>query len=124
MHDTETHDWGPDEVVSEQEETRVIRVPDWVLFKRFNRDGAPNLEDELYNTTDDPGETTNLAHDPAYAEVLARLSKRIDDFFAIHTNPSADLWQGGKPIQNSMLKGYWRDIWGENWSPVYAYDEA
>lgn len=117
-------DWGKDEVYSEQEETRVIRTPQWALFKRFNKEGAPKLEDELFNVITDPGETNNLAHDPEHAHILAELSARIETFFATYSAESADMWRGGKPIQNSMLKGYWRDIWGDDWDPVYTYEET
>ncbi len=113
--------WGEDEVFSEQEETRVIRTPDWAFFKRFRKDGAPDLPDELYDINADPAETTNLASDPNLAQVVADLSARTDAFFATHSRKESDLWQGGRPIQNSMMSGYWQDIWGENWAPVYAY---
>ncbi len=115
-----TH-WGEDEVISEQEETRVIRTPNWAFSKRFRRDGAPDLPDELFDVNADPGETINLAGDPKFAHVVSDLSARVDTFFEAHSRKEADLWQGGRPIQNSMMSGYWRDIWGENWSPVYAY---
>ena len=114
-------DWGEDEVFSEQEETRVIRTPQWAFFKRFNGPGAPDLPDELYNTVTDPGETVNLARDPAHAHVVADLSARIDAFFAAHARGEADLWRGGRPIQNSMLIDYWRGVWGDDWGPVYGY---
>lgn len=115
-------DWGADEVYSEQEETRVLRTPQWALFKRYNSETAPDLPDELFNVVTDPGETENLASDPAHAHIVAELSARIDAFFASHTRDDADLWKGGRPIQNSMMQSYWRDIWGDDWTPVYAYD--
>jgi hypothetical protein len=46
----------------------------------------------------------------------------IETFFAQHSNKNADLWKGGKPIQNSMMQKYWSDIWGDDWEPVYTYD--
>jgi arylsulfatase A-like enzyme len=114
-------DWGEDAVYSEQEETRVIRTPGWAYFKRFSHDGAPDLPDELFNTADDPGETVNLANDPTRAAIAADLSARIDAYFERHVRTEADLWAGGQPIQNSMMSAYWRDIWGEDWAPVYRY---
>ncbi|MEM6304921.1 MAG: sulfatase-like hydrolase/transferase [Pseudomonadota bacterium] len=116
-------DPGADEVYAEQEETRVIRTPHFVLFKRFNRPGAPTLGDALYDVQADPGETINLAADPVYAEVLQDLRARIDRFFAQHARPEADMWRGGRPVQNSMMQRYWRDIWGPDWGPVYGYGE-
>ncbi len=114
-------DWGEDAVYSEQEETRVIRTPGWAYFKRFSHDGAPDLPDELFNTADDPGETVNLANDPTRAAIAADLSARIDAYFERHVRTEADLWAGGQPIQNSMMSAYWRDIWGEDWAPVFRY---
>ncbi len=117
----DTPDWGANEVISEQEETRAIRTPGWAFFKRFRREGAPDLPDELFNTDEDPGEMTNLAGDPAYGKVVADLSARIDAFFEKHAGGDADLWRGGRPIQNSMMQAYWRGIWGDDWGPVYRY---
>ncbi len=115
-------EWGDDEVFAEQEETRVIRTPQWAFFKRFHRSGAPQLRDELFNTVTDPGETTNLAEDPAHAHVVADLSARIDAFFGKHARAEADLWRGGRPIQNSVMQDYWRGIWGDDWEPTYSYE--
>lgn len=71
----------------------------------------------------DPEETNNLAEDPGHAHILAQLTARIERFFATHSAENADMWRGGRPIQNSMMKGYWSDIWGDDWAPVYAYDD-
>jgi hypothetical protein len=109
-------------VFSEQEETRVIRTPQWAYFKRYNSDNAPDLPDELFNVVVDPGETNNLVNNPDHAHIIADLSARIETFFAQHSNKNADLWKGGKPIQNSMMQKYWSDIWGDDWEPVYTYD--
>lgn len=116
-------EWGEDEVYSEQEETRVIRTPQWAYFKRFNSDNAPDLPNELFNVVTDPGETENLAADPGHAHIVADLDARIETFFGEHCGGPADMWSGGKPIQNSMMKGYWRDIWGDEWEPVYSYGD-
>lgn len=118
----EVADWGDNEVFSEQEETRVIRTPQWAYFKRYNSDNAPDLPDELFNVVVDPGETNNLVNNPDHAHIIADLSARIETFFAQHSNKNADLWKGGKPIQNSMMQKYWSDIWGDDWEPVYTYD--
>ena len=114
--------WGEDAVFAEQEETRVIRTRQWAFFKRFREPGAPDLPDALYDTVADPGETVDLAQDPAHAATVADLSSRIDAFFGKHARAEADLWRGGQPVQNSMMRSYWQDIWGEAWQPVYRYD--
>ncbi len=117
----EIRSWGDDEVFSEQEETRVIRTPRWAFFKRFRRDGSPELPDALFDVAKDPDETRNLANDPVHSRTVAELSARIDAFFERHSRKEADLWRGGQPIQNSMLTRYWRSVWGNEWGPVYSY---
>lgn len=117
-------DWGDDAVFSEQEETRVIRTPKWVLFKRFSKTCAVDIEDELYDVENDPGETCNLADDPDHAEIRRRLDAQLIAFFDQHSNSEANLWSGGRPIQNSVRRRFWTDAWGEDWAPVYSYDEA
>lgn len=117
----ELKSWGSDEVFAEQEETRVIRTPDWVMFKRFVRSGVSDLQHELYNVVEDPDESVNLAQDAEFAGVVAELGDRIDRYFERFAKSEADLWKGGVPIQNSMMVDYWRGIWGEQWCPVYQF---
>ncbi len=124
LRGSEICDWGEDEVFAEQEETRVLRTPQWAFFKRFRRDGAPDLPDALFDVTTDPEETRNLADDPAHIQTVADLSVRIDTFFERFARQEADLWRGGQPIQNSMLKSYWRGVWGSQWEPVYSYGSS
>ena len=120
----EVADWGEDEVYSEQEETRVIRTPQWAFFKRFKGNASSPLKDELFDVIADPIETNNLAENPDYAHVVTALSQKLDQFFDRHADARADLWKGGQPIQNSILVDYWQDVWGKDWAPVYNYDDA
>jgi len=117
-------DWGEDEVFSEQEETRVIRTPQWAYFKRFRGATQYELSDELYDVENDPGEASNLLNDPEYAEIGAALAARIDAFFAANANPQADLWNGGRPLQNTKPRWLWKAAWGEDWAPVYRYSHS
>ena len=116
-------DWGEDAVYSEQEETRVVRTPKWAYFKRFA--DAPNhpIGDELYDVEQDPGETTSLVDDPAFAEIRDKLDRMLTEFFATHSRAAADLWHGGVPLQHSERNELWRDAWGEAWEPVYNYED-
>jgi len=116
-------DWGEDAVYSEQEETRVVRTPKWAYFKRFA--DAPNhpIGDELYDVELDPGETTSLVDDPAFAEIRDKLDRMLTEFFATHSRAAADLWHGGVPLQHSERNELWRDAWGESWEPVYNYED-
>lgn len=58
----------------------------------------------------DPGETQNLAGDPAHATIVGDLSARIIAFFLERSKSQADMWSSGQPILNSMMEIYWRDI--------------
>ena len=115
-------DWWDDAVYSEQEETRVIRTQKWALFKRFDGPCNKGITDELFDVENDPSETNNLAGNPEYAGIEAELNAMLTEFFRKHVRAEADLWNGGTPIQNSMRQSFWKDAWGEQWSPVYQYD--
>ncbi len=117
-------DWGDDVVCSEQEETRVVRTPKWALFKRFSHPDADDLGNELYDVEVDPTEANNLAGDPAYVDIERALGKMIDVFFEKHARADADPWQGGVPLQNSVRTAFWREVWGEDWEPVYRYGDG
>ena len=91
-------DWGDDEVYSEQEETRVLRTPQWVYFRRFSGNENETLWDELYDVVNDPGETNNVINEPENQLVATELATRIDRFFAKYATPHADLWKGGQPL--------------------------
>jgi arylsulfatase A-like enzyme len=109
-----------DTVFAEQEETRVIRTRDWVLFHRFK--GGEDLGDALYHTAEDPGERVNLSGRPDVAEIEAGLRERLVTFFERHSRAEADLWRGGRPLQNSTRRHLWTSVHGETWAPVFSYD--
>ncbi len=52
---------------------RMLRTPQWKLV--IHREDRSR--DELYHLSDDPGETKNLASDPAYRDVYERLLKEL-----------------------------------------------
>ena len=113
-----------DLIISEQEETRVARSRKWCYFKRFSGVEGFDVADALYDVQVDPEETINLAGDPAYADVIADLSARIDAYFATYARPETDLWTGGRPIQNTERWAFWRAAWGAEWAPIYTHDQA
>jgi len=115
-------DWGEDEVYSEQEETRVLRTPQWVYFRRFTGNENEALQDELYDVVNDPGETKNVIAEPENNVVATELASRIDRFFAEYAHPEADMWNGGQPLQNSLRPWFWQGAWGKDWKPIYNYD--
>jgi len=116
--------WADDAVFSEQEETRVVRTPKWAYFKRFSEAQNFPLDDELYDVERDPGETRNLINDPAFADIRAALDGMITVFFARYARAEADMWSGGKPVQNTERRAFWADAWGGGWGPVYRYEDG
>ena len=81
------------------------------------------FSDALYSVENDPGEEHNLIDDPDHQQVASQLASKIDQFFERHAARHADLWQGGRPIQNSVRAGFWAESWGDDWRPVYRYED-
>ena len=107
-----------DEIFMEQEETRTIRTSQWLFMKRIENTKY-DFQHELFDLVSDPDERKNLAHDPNYAEVVAELSARVDEFFTKYANPRWDLWTGGIVKSNSTRPFLWNEVWGDNWAPGY-----
>jgi arylsulfatase A-like enzyme len=79
----------PDEraivVHTEYGPVRMIRTADRKYVHRH-----PYGPHELYDLTADPGERTNLAADPAYADEVARLRRMLSDWFVRNSTKDAD----------------------------------
>lgn len=111
-----------DAVFYEQEELRAVRTQRYSFFKYFAGSEHYQFDDGLYDLASDPGEDHNLVTDPAYADVIAELSTRIDTFFAKNANPKYDLWNGGTamayyypPVQGAV----WQNAYGTDWKPEF-----
>lgn len=62
---------------------RGIRTDRWKYIRYPHGDGSPDRHlAELYDLANDPGETKNLIRDPAQADRIAELRKRLDDLIA------------------------------------------
>ncbi len=105
-------------VFMEQEETRSVRTPEWLLMKRFEP-SSYGFNHELYDLTLDPGERRNVVDYPEYRATVAELSQLIDDFFDAHNNPKWNLWKGGTVKSNSTRPFLWKEVWGDTWEPSY-----
>ena len=70
--------------------TRAIRTDRWKYVFRHEE------PDDLFDLENDPLEHNNLASDPTYQELMIKLKKQLDDFFAKYANPKYDIMQGGK----------------------------
>ncbi|WP_406694130.1 sulfatase-like hydrolase/transferase [Singulisphaera sp. Ch08] len=62
---------------------RLIRTPEWKLIRHFE----PGVEDELFHLTDDPGETRNLAGDPAHRDRKAELAQQLKQWMISTGDP-------------------------------------
>ncbi|MCW8129765.1 MAG: sulfatase-like hydrolase/transferase [Planctomycetota bacterium] len=69
-----------EDVYGENAVSRMLCAGDW---KYVRYDEGPHAE-QLYDLKKDPGETRNAAQDPAAAEILPRLRKRLDEEMALH----------------------------------------
>jgi arylsulfatase A-like enzyme len=102
----------------EQEETRAIRTSQWLFMMRIENTEY-DFKNELYDLVNDPDERKNLAQDPEYADVVAKLSARLNEFFSDYANPRWDLWKGGTVKSNSTRPFLWKETWGDSWAPEY-----
>ncbi len=84
---------------------RVIRTPEWKYMKRLD-DDEPNT---LYHLGNDPEERVNLVDEPAYADVINELDRRLTAFFDSYGNDAYDLWQGGTAKGILLQKYYGRN---------------
>jgi len=114
----ERFEWT-DEIFMEQEEMRAIRTPEWLYVKQFKGSQRYPFEDELYGLVNDPAETVNLVNEPNNAEVAEELSGRIDAFFETYVVPKYNLWQRGTTKSNTDKPWLWKDVWGDDWEPVF-----
>ena len=97
-------DWR-DAVFFEFVTLRVIRTPKWKYMKRFDREEP----DTLFDMETDPGETTNLVGDPAYAEIVDVLDDELNAFFETYAASEYDLWNGGTAKGRLLEEHYGRD---------------
>ena len=79
-----------DTVFYELENVRVIRSKGWKYIERI---GDPRHE--LYDLTNDAGESQNLYADRRYAKQRQDLQNRLRAFFERYSTPRWNLWTGG-----------------------------
>ncbi len=107
-----------DGIFMEQEETRAVRTRDWLLMHRFSSKSY-DFGDQLYDLVNDPDERENLAEKPEYADVKMFLEAKLNAYFSQYSNAKWDLWQGGSVKSNSSRPFLWKEVWGENWHPMF-----
>jgi arylsulfatase A-like enzyme len=62
-----------------------------------------------------PGHSVDFFSDQA-----VDYTARLNEFFNAYSNPKWNLWTGGGAKGNSTSPFLWREIWGEDWKPVYS----
>jgi arylsulfatase A-like enzyme len=95
-------DWQ-DAAFGEYGTLRMVRTSRHKLILR----PAPEAN-ELYDLDADPRETRNVATDPAYADVLADLTRRVKDYFATYEVPERSGWQAAE-LPRHNLEEAWRN---------------
>jgi arylsulfatase A-like enzyme len=100
-----------DEAFFEAETARSIRTREHLYTRHLDGTGEP----ECYDLVVDPQQWTNVAAEPRYAAVVARLDARLTEFFAAHRDPRYDLWQGGSA--QAMVSRYrvFKERFGPDW---------
>lgn len=101
-------------VYFEQEETRGIRTSRYSYWERIPSIGRP----VLFDHDKDPEQRTDVAADPAYADVVAQLDQRLTGFFARYSDPRYDLWHGGRAKGSIVRYNMYRQLYGPDWEPV------
>jgi arylsulfatase A-like enzyme len=82
---------------------RMVRTPKRKLVRRY-----PDGPDDLFNLESDPQETSNLAADPAYAQIRAQLLASINAFYAKYSEDE----KSGLNVKRLRLQNpyeAWRD---------------
>ncbi|MFK8111184.1 MAG: PVC-type heme-binding CxxCH protein [Rubripirellula sp.] len=79
-----------DTIHYEFENLRCIRTTSHKYVHRH-----PNGPHELYDLKSDPNEFLNLANAPEHDELRSDLKSRLDAFYAEHSLPKYDMWNGG-----------------------------
>ena len=102
------------EVYYEMEETRGVRTPEYAYWQRLAGVGEP----ELYDMKADPGQHHDLASDPAYADVVRKLSEKLSSFFEKYASSQYDLWKGGVAKGSVIRPDMFRALYGDDWAPT------
>lgn len=72
-----------------------MKVTDWRMIEvdRFKYVWYFDADDELFDLTNDLGETTNLINDPSQQSRLLKLKRELDSFLRKTTDPLLSCWQ-------------------------------
>ncbi|MDI9546764.1 MAG: sulfatase-like hydrolase/transferase [Chloroflexota bacterium] len=96
-------DWD-DTLIGEYGDLRMVRTPQWKLVWRY-----PDGPHDLFNLVDDPGETRNLAEDPAHEETKRTLKAQIDAFYARYSREGTSGLRVKQLHRHNVDAEAWRD---------------
>ncbi|MDV5170185.1 sulfatase-like hydrolase/transferase [Photobacterium rosenbergii] len=102
-----------DAIFYEQTETRGIRTQQYAYWKRMDSEFGPS---ELYDMINDPNQTNNLADNPEYRDVIAKLDNRLTEFYQQYTDPQYDLWSGGTAKGSISHPKLFQKRFGQDWT--------
>jgi hypothetical protein len=97
-------------VFDEYGPVRMIRSRDWKYVHRY-----PYGLHELFNLSEDPGETRNRCADPACRTILRDLKGEMDEWFLRYADPAVD---GAKEPVTGCGQKYWAGVRGQG-NPSY-----
>ena len=103
-----------EQVFFEQEETRGVRTDRFAYWERIKGIGPA----VLYDMQADPEQHHNLAENPEFRSVVAKLSQQIQSFFEAYADPQYDLWRGGVAKGSVVRPGMFKTLYGESWTTV------
>lgn len=107
-----------DEVFGEYGNLRMIRTRDHKLVRRY-----PSGPDHLFDLARDPRETRSFLEDPAYAEITASLTERLERFFTQYQDETnSGLRVRDLPMHNTDES--WRSTGQHSIEAVPAWFEA
>ena len=107
-------------VFMESEETRGIRTDQFAYWKRLAGTGEP----VLFDMRADPEQQRNVAADPEYANIVAKLDSQLSAFFARYADPKYDLWNGGTAKGSVDRPERYRRLYGDDWTTVTTQELA
>lgn len=98
-------------VFFEQEESRGIRTERFAYWARMPGAGP----DVMFDHSQDPGQTRNVADDPAYAADAATLRGRVTEFFERIADSRFDIWRGGQAKGSVSSESFLRPLMPHGW---------
>ena len=59
-----------------------------------------------------------------FSEIKTAMDEQVASFFEPHAKAQADPWNSRLPIRHSARKKLWKEVWGDQWHPVYSFEQS